>query len=266
MEFKEKSTIKQLRSLAGQLHDLGNVDAPKTILPNILERLGLSDAYAPWDSPIGQVFVAYNGTGVSSVMHADSAAIFEREFQNQFGHKVRRVEELPAWLSRELCRPWTGKVSPTLPLDLRGVSDFGRAVLHKAREIPAGEMRSYGWIAREIGRPKATRAVGSALGRNPIPLLIPCHRVGQSDGRIGQYGLGPAAKRMMLAAEGVDVESLERLANARVRFSGSDTTKIYCFPTCRNARRISPSHQVSFPSLSEAAKAGYRPCQVCRPA
>jgi len=109
--------------------------------------------------------------------------------------------------------------------------------------------------------------VGSALAHNPIPLLIPCHRVVRSDGLIGEYGLGgPANKRTILAAEGTSPTELEALARAGVRYIGSDTTRIYCFPTCRNARRITSKHRHPFRSETQAASAGFRPCQVCRPA
>jgi O-6-methylguanine DNA methyltransferase len=88
--------------------------------------------------------------------------------------------------------------------DLRSVTEFERAVLLKAREIPRGQVRTYRWIAAQIGHPAAVRAVGSALRKNPVPVLIPCHRVVRSDGRIGNYGLGGSAnKRAILAAEGV---------------------------------------------------------------
>ena len=66
-------------------------------------------------------------------------------------------------------------------------NEFERAVLEKALEIPRGEVRPYSWIASEIGRPKAVRAVGSALAHNPVPLVMPCHRVVRADGMIGQY-------------------------------------------------------------------------------
>ena len=89
----------------------------------------------------------------------------------------------------------------------------------KALEIPRGEVRPYGWIAAEIGRPKAVRAVGTALGHNPVPLIVPCHRVVRSDGMIGQYSLGgPENKRTILAGEGVDPDELEALARAGVRY------------------------------------------------
>ena len=77
-----------------------------------------------------------------------------------------------------------------IDLDLRGHTEFERDVWAKALEIPRGEVRPYGWIAAEIGRPKAVRAVGTALGHNPVPLIVPCHRVVRTDGTIGQYSLG----------------------------------------------------------------------------
>ena len=97
--------------------------------------------------------------------------------------------------------------------DLRSVTEFERAVLSKALEIPRGEVRTYGWIAAEIGHPAAVRAVGSALRKNPVPVLIPCHRVVRSDGHIGQYALGGSdAKRLILAADGLESAEIERLA------------------------------------------------------
>ena len=122
----------------------------------------------------------------------------------------------------------------------------------KALEIPRGEVRPYGWIAAEIGRPKAVRAVGTALGHNPVPLIVPCHRVVRSDGMIGQYSLGgPENKRTILAEEGANPDELEALARAGVRYFGSDTTRIYCLPTCRDARRVTARHLVHFPSATE---------------
>jgi len=148
----------------------------------------------------------------------------------------------------------------------RGHSEFERDVWRKALEIPRGEVRPYGWVAREIGRPAAVRAVGTALGHNPVPLIVPCHRVVRSDGHIGQYSLGgPANKRAMLAAEGLDPDALEELARVGIRYIGSDTTRIFCLPTCRHARRIMERHLVRFRSAQDGTRAGYRACLVCRP-
>ena len=154
-----------------------------------------------------------------------------------------------------------------IDLDLRGHSDFERDVWRKALEIPRGEVRPYGWVAAEIGRPKAVRAVGSALGHNPVPLIVPCHRVVRTDGTLGQYSLGgPDNKRTILTGEGVDLPRLEQLAAAGIRFIGSDTTKIFCLPTCRHARRVTDRHRLQFHSMAEGQSRGYRACKVCRPA
>jgi len=83
---------------------------------------------------------------------------------------------------------------------------------------------------------------------------------------IGQYSMGgPDAKRRILAAEGLDTHQLEAEAASGIRFSGSDTTHIVCHTTCRDARRTTPGHRVTFHSLAAAARAGYRPCRHCRP-
>jgi O-6-methylguanine DNA methyltransferase len=149
---------------------------------------------------------------------------------------------------------------------LSALNEFQQAVLRKTLEIPRGEVRPYSWVAAEIGKPKAVRAVGTALATNPIPYFIPCHRVVRSDGIIGNYGLGGTDnKRKILRAEGADPDSLEGWARRGVRFHGSDTTRIYCFPTCRNARRVQDRHRVAFASEAQAEAAGYRPCKVCRP-
>jgi O-6-methylguanine DNA methyltransferase len=82
------------------------------------------------------------------------------------------------------------------------VKPFQRAVLTAIQKIPFGETRSYGWVARAIGKPRASRAVGQALGANPIPIIIPCHRIIASDGSLGGYGGGLPLKRKLLTLEG----------------------------------------------------------------
>jgi O-6-methylguanine DNA methyltransferase len=96
------------------------------------------------------------------------------------------------------------------PLDLSWARDFERDVIDAARRIPYGETRSYSWLAREARRPLAVRAAASAMARNPLWLLVPCHRVIYADGRLGPYGngtVGSARKRALLAGEGVMLKS-----------------------------------------------------------
>lgn len=242
------------------------VSAPPSLAHSTLASLGLADEYASMPSPIGAVQVAWNGLGISLVDRAPTDSAFEARFARTVGRPVRRAAAVPDRLRRAIERRLAGDRRAPLPLDLRGRSEFERAVWQKALEIPRGEVRPYGWIAAEIGRPRAVRAVGTALAHNPVPLVVPCHRVVRSDGLLGNYSLGGAhVKREILAAEGLDPNELESLARAGVRYFGSDTTRIYCLPTCRHARRVTPQHRVTFRSASASEAAGYRACKICRP-
>lgn len=246
---------------------------PPELTERVLARIGLPrdtvaedvDEFVVTDGPSGALFVAFNRHGINDVLAAElvdgDADRFVARHLHSFGRPARPAATSPAGLAAALRSGQTRK----LDFDLRGLSHFEQAVLRKALDIPRGEVRPYGWVAREIGRPRAARAVGSALGRNPVPVLIPCHRVVLADGRIGEYVHGPSMKRSLLDAEGVDVAQTERLARTGVHLIGSDTTRIVCFPTCHHARRITDAHRVGFRSLGNAAGAGYRPCADCRP-
>ena len=251
--------------LAADLLEL-RTTAPASVGFGALVEAGLADRYATLESPLGRVFVAWNGRGVSWVAPREDPATFEARFRARVGRTIAPADALPDRLAGAITRRLAGDRRVRIDLDLRGHTPFEVAVWTKALEIPRGEVRPYGWIAAEIGRPKAVRAVGTALAHNPVPLVVPCHRVVRSDGMIGQYSMGgPDAKRRVLAAEGLDTRALEAEAAAGIRFTGSDTTHIVCNPTCRDARRITAGHRVTFPSLAAARSAGYRPCLHCRP-
>ena len=189
----------QDRQLLSGLRSLGKVKAPGRVLEAILDELELGDSYASLNTELGLVFVAWNRLGISAVMKAATDQDFEALFRARFGRAPRRAAALPVDVGEHF--------------DLRSVTEFERAVLLKAREIPRGEVRTYGWIAAQIGHPAAVRAVGSALRKNPVPILIPCHRVVRSDGHIGNYALGGAEnKRAILKAEGVRLEKIHELA------------------------------------------------------
>lgn len=240
--------------------------APPSLAHAALVAVGLAEDYTVIDSPIGPLRVAWNGLGVSVVSSDPDDGTFEARRLAETGRVARRVGALPEPLSRAIERRLAGDRRATIQLDWRGASEFERAVWAKALEIPRGEVRPYSWIAAEIGRPRAVRAVGTALGHNPIPLIVPCHRVVRTDGMIGQYSLGgPVNKRTILSAEGLDPDALEGLARRGIRYIGSDTTQVVCWPSCHNARRITPSHVVPFHSLADADRAGYRACRACRP-
>ncbi|WP_049566753.1 methylated-DNA--[protein]-cysteine S-methyltransferase [Nonomuraea sp. SBT364] len=230
------------------------VDAPAGLLDRVAAR------WVRVPGPIGEVSVAFTDQGVAYVHEGDDG--FAGAFRERFARPLLPAARPPAGLVPALR---TGRAA-TLTLDLRGLTPFQRDVLLAARDIPRGEVRPYAWIAARIGRPTAVRAVGSALAGNPVPLLIPCHRVIRSDGAPGQYVFGAEAKERLLTAEGVDLDRLRGLAHDRVFYLASDTTGVVCFPTCHNARRITPAHRHGFRTLPQARAAGYRPCRSCRPA
>ena len=218
------------------------------------------------DGPVGPLYVAFTDRGISYVCPTswlgDDRDRFLDYFRGRFGRPLRPAARPPAGLAAAL-RAGRGA---GLRYDLRGVGDFDRAVLAKTLEIPRGEVRPYAWVAREIGHPAAVRAAGSALGRNPVPILIPCHRVVRSDGATGNYGFGPQLKTDLLRAEQVDLDESLRLGRRGVHYLASDTTGVYCYPSCTHARRIAAAHRVEVASAAAAARAGYRPCRHCRPA
>jgi O-6-methylguanine DNA methyltransferase len=252
--------------LIEELHGLSEVRAPRSLRPGVLLGTGLADAYFPLDTPLGRLYVARSEAGLSAVLYASGPEEFERTFQADVGRPAVR-QDPPERLVQTLHEWLRGERRHKLSFDLRGLGEFQRSVLFKALEIPYGQIRPYSWIAREIGHPKAVRAVGTALAHNPIPLFIPCHRVVRSDGHLGQYSLiGPDAKRQVLEAEGLQVSQLEALAGSGVRYYGSDSTRIFCFPTCRYNKTLTDQHRVTFASEAHARAAGFRPCKVCRPA
>ncbi len=243
------------------------VEAPPGFVEAVLDRIGVHapDRFVTVPCPAGDLFVAFNDGGISAVaptaLFGDDPAKFAAHHRAETGRPTAPAPRRPAGLAAALR---SGRAT-SLRYDLSGLTPFERAVLGKTLEIPSGEVRPYGWVAREIGRPRAVRAVGSALGRNPVPVLIPCHRVVRSDGHLGNYGLGVSMKRTLLDAEGVDIARLERLADAGVRFVGSAATGVFCVPSCVHATRIRPTHEVHFRTAAAAAAAGYRPCAHCTP-
>jgi O-6-methylguanine DNA methyltransferase len=256
------------RAIVQTLHNLRTVSPPATLLPSVMRLTGLADSYLPLETPVGTVFVAWNVRGITAVMRRDDVGDFTADYLRQFQRQAIAADATTASALRPALEATVhGERKAPLPFDLHKLTEFEQAVLRKALEIPRGQVRPYGWIAREIGRPGAVRAVGSALKHNPIPLLIPCHRVVLSDGQLGQYAMGGTnIKRALLEVEGAEPETLETLAHQHVQFYGSDTTNVFCFPTCRNARRVTLQHRVTFGSAREAVASGYRPCKVCRPA
>jgi len=166
---------------------------------------GLADvSYAPVDSPFGTLLAATTKRGVVRVAfpEEDPDAVLER----LASRLSPRVIEAPAPLEpvrRELDEYFAGRRHAfELPLDWTLIGPFAQRVLHATAAIPYGSVLTYGEVAAEAGSPRGSRAAGNALGSNPIPIVIPCHRVLRTGGALGGYGGGLQRKRYLLELEG----------------------------------------------------------------
>ncbi len=252
--------------LGAELAELA-VPAPEGLLPNVLVGTGIADGFVRRHSVLGDVLVAFGSRGVTALELAGDPGGFVTTYEVRYGRRALAVDRVPPRIASHLDTAIAAGRPGRLPVDLDRLSAFQQTVLRTTATIPRGEVRPYGWVAKEIGKPGAVRAVGTALATNPVPLIIPCHRVVRSDGTFGDYSLGdPENKRVLLAAEGLDVAEFTTMASRGVRYTGSDTTGIFCHPTCHRARRITAAHRVNFGSAEAARRARYRPCLVCRPA
>lgn len=164
-----------------------------------------------WDTfetPFGSTYAALTGAGLARVSWREpEPTAFVKGLEASFaGRPVVHDRRGVAEAGRQLSEYFTGRRTRfELPLDLTSVSDFDRRVLAVVREIPSGGVLTYADVARRIGSPSAARAVGNAVGRNPVPIVVPCHRVIRSDGTLGGYsGGGVVFKRRLLALEGRD--------------------------------------------------------------
>jgi methylated-DNA-[protein]-cysteine S-methyltransferase len=159
-----------------------------------------------YKSPLGTYTLVSSHRGVIRVGPEERAGKRLARWK-QNGIRLEGGDEHNAALARELDAYFAGKLRQfTVPLDLRGTA-FQLRVWQLLCEIPYGETRSYGKIAQALGNPKATRAVGQANGCNPISIIVPCHRVIGSDGRLTGYGGGLHRKRALLDLESAALRS-----------------------------------------------------------
>ncbi|MCK4863256.1 MAG: methylated-DNA--[protein]-cysteine S-methyltransferase [Dehalococcoidales bacterium] len=136
----------------------------------------------------------------------------EREAGHLLGESLNRAASSPQRFKNiiERLRAYFSGQRVDFPdrLDFTLATPFQREVWQAARLIPYGETRSYSWIAGQIGKPKAARAAGQALGRNPFPVIVPCHRVLMADGGLGGFSGGIQIKKCLLSLEGVTAEQI----------------------------------------------------------
>jgi methylated-DNA-[protein]-cysteine S-methyltransferase len=165
---------------------------------------GLLDvAYELHDTPVGQLLIAVTEHGVCEIHYdADPDAEAER-LARLFGSRVLRSPRPTDETRRQLDEYFEGtRREFDLEVDLRPAREFGRTVLEELARVPYGELTTYGALAARAGSPRAARAVGTVMNRNPIPIVLPCHRVVGSTGSLVGYAGGLDRKRALLELEG----------------------------------------------------------------
>ena len=163
----------------------------------------LDVAYDLVDSPVGSLLVAATPRGLCRIAYD---AVPEQELERlaqSFGIRVLRSAKPIDPARRELDEYFEGKRQQfDLPLDVALLADFNRLVLRELARVPYGEVVTYGELASRAARPRAARAVGTVMNRNPLPIVLPCHRVIGANGKLVGYGGGLDRKEKLLKLEG----------------------------------------------------------------
>jgi methylated-DNA-[protein]-cysteine S-methyltransferase len=162
--------------------------------------------YDAWpDTPVGPLLLAASDRGLCAISFGSSLDNFLRRVERR-GFRPARSPEPVRQVVQQLREYFAGRRRRfDVTVDLAGQTPFQRQVLEAAARVPAGSVASYGDIARAIGRPTAPRAVGAALGQNPVPIVVPCHRIIGSDGGLHGYGGGLDVKEKLLRLEGAPI-------------------------------------------------------------
>jgi methylated-DNA-[protein]-cysteine S-methyltransferase len=229
-------------------------------------------SYRVFPSPLGHILIARSEHGVSLVEYLHRGTdLRASRLSRVAGVELQEDGAEVETLHRELLEYLRGdRTRLEWPLDLRlARSDFHRAVLRATAAIPYGAVTSYAGIAAEIGKPAATRAVAQALRWNPLPIVVPCHRiVGTSGALTGYSGDRVGLKRELLAVEGI--QSKGRRSDSRVardtlyHYEANDQHE-YCLPTCGDIARHPIGRVTLLASRELAGSLGLVPCTSCRP-
>lgn len=173
-----------------------------------------SISYASLSSPLGAVWLAATPRGLARLSFGVDEAEFSFEVERAYGVSPEWDPDGLKPITRQLDEYFSAdRTVFDMPVDLSRVSNFQCAVLETVRQVPYGEVQSYGDIAFAVGKPRAARAVGGVMATNPISIVIPCHRIVRSDGTHGQYAWrrlgasGAPIKELLLSLEARDSEA-----------------------------------------------------------
>lgn len=167
--------------------------------------------YCKCSSFIGNTYAACTAKGVCFVeLRQYNVHDFEKAFEFKFNIRPVKDKAMSSEVNEVFQKYFDGSLTRLdLPLDILSGTLFQRKVWSMLKNIPFGQVRSYKWVSEELGMPEAGRAVGNANGKNPIPIIIPCHRVICANGKIGGFSSGMEIKKRLLKHEGVSINEKE---------------------------------------------------------
>lgn len=226
--------------------------------------------YGIFASPIGPILIARSEHGIALVEYLDRTDVRRSRLHRLVGVEATAGGGDVEALYGELIEYLHGtRARLEWPLDLRLTrGEFDRMVLRATAEIPRGAVRSYAGLAREIGRPEAVRAVAQALRWNPLPIIVPCHRVIGTDGSLTGYaGTRLGLKEQLLGFEGITTtgRGQKRRVSRNAMYAVTRGESEYCLPTCGSMLVTSLAGLTLFGSREQAEATGLRPCTTCRP-
>jgi methylated-DNA-[protein]-cysteine S-methyltransferase len=255
----------------GPLPSVGLAQARERLETRLADLRSRLLTYGIFPSPLGHILIARSELGISLVEYLERGTSLQA---SRLSHEpgVEIVEgggELEA-VYRELLEYLDGRRKRLQwPLDLRlARSDFHRTVLRATAAVPYGAVIPYAGIAQEVGKGSAVRAVAQALRWNPLPIVIPCHRVIGTSGALTGYAGGKVGlKQKLLSLEGIHTTKKAGVLGITPRemyilYPGE---REYCLPTCPSFETHRPAPLTRFASREHAEAAGFAPCTTCRP-
>jgi methylated-DNA-[protein]-cysteine S-methyltransferase len=244
-------------------------DARRRLIERLADLRSRLVRYRVEPSPLGPILIAVTEHGVSLVEYLGRGGAAGSRLFREAGVEAEEGGADLDQLHRELGEFIEGRRTQLdWSLDLRSArSDFQRQVMQATVAVPYGAVASYAGIARELGRPAAVRAVAQALRHNPLPIVVPCHRIIGSTGKlVGYAGNRVALKERLLGVEGVPVNaraaSIER--GAMYHYDPNPDHQ-YCLPTCGSILRRPLGQIRLFAHREQATAWGLEPCVDCRP-
>jgi O-6-methylguanine DNA methyltransferase len=188
-----------LRSLASTGRKM-RVQAPGDLIEKV--RAGTGDHFDRVDTRLGPAWVGFNRRGLTLLRPGEMSPPEFGELYRKTRGRVATPAKLPTAFARIVRLAADGRLNRPARVDMTGMTAFQQKVLEILQRIPRGEVRTYAWLAHEAGRPRAARAVGNVMAGNPVPWILPCHRVVPSQGGVGNYAFGSDMKRDLLRREG----------------------------------------------------------------